>query len=326
MFYVLCVLLVSLPGLQAQAHCEHGWTLSADHCYRYVNTQVSQGAAVNACNESDALLASIQSNDTETFLVNLTKPNQAWIGLNRVGSTGDWMWASGEPVEPYENWAKAEPGDSETCARLKEGQWWGIGCHVTYGYVCEKKALESSAVTSTSSSTTSSTPTSTTTTSPSTAMTSTSSTTLNSVKTAESTTPLKTDASTSSSSPETTSPSSNVTSQSSQEQCSQAGWIVAGIALFLLLACIVLTTVYILRLRSQVKELQGYQKVYHGFDNQGSRYSYEIPSSNTRQINNSPDSPDAPKQNGTPKLISQNNNVVDPKTKIQNLLNEYNNV
>ena len=69
-----------------------------------------------------------QRNELSSYFSN------TWVGLHK--ENGVWRWVDGRKLT-FPDWRVNEPQNGETCARMTvNGKWAGIGCGVTYKYLC----------------------------------------------------------------------------------------------------------------------------------------------------------------------------------------------
>uniref|UniRef100_A0A3Q3MM23 C-type lectin domain-containing protein n=1 Tax=Mastacembelus armatus TaxID=205130 RepID=A0A3Q3MM23_9TELE len=84
------VRLLILFYMLSNSHCEHGYLLYGDFCYRF-ETEVSKNwldAEDDYCVSRGANLASIHSHDEEAFLSQYSPGSSKWIGLNHNPTEG----------------------------------------------------------------------------------------------------------------------------------------------------------------------------------------------------------------------------------------------
>ncbi|CAM9994962.1 unnamed protein product, partial [Heterosigma akashiwo] len=109
-------------------------------CYYYNEDSLSRDDAQTACEALGGMLASIDSSDVDSEVLDLTGGMTVWIGLNDESTEGTYMWADGTSVS-YTNWNSGEPndyGDSEDCVEMtSSGGWNDNSCSNTQASVCE---------------------------------------------------------------------------------------------------------------------------------------------------------------------------------------------
>ncbi|CAM9954790.1 unnamed protein product, partial [Heterosigma akashiwo] len=110
-------------------------------CYYYNEDSLSRDDAQTACEALGGMLASIDSSDVDSEVLDLTGGTTVWIGLNDESTEGTYVWADGTSVGGYTNWNTGEPndyGDSEDCVEMtSSGGWNDNSCSNTQASVCE---------------------------------------------------------------------------------------------------------------------------------------------------------------------------------------------
>jgi len=95
--------------------------------------------AEDVCKARHMSLASIHSEEEQTFVFGLTEGSYPWIGLTDATTEGEWQWSDGTPVD-YLNWFPGNPdgGDQEDCVYIGgvTGEWFDYTCHAIAGVVC----------------------------------------------------------------------------------------------------------------------------------------------------------------------------------------------
>ncbi|CAM9701056.1 unnamed protein product, partial [Heterosigma akashiwo] len=96
-------------------------------CYYYNEDSLGRDDAQTACEALGGMLASIDSSDVDSEVLDLTGGTTAWIGLNDESTEGTYVWADGTSVGDYTNWNSGEPndwGDSEDCVEMTSSGGW----------------------------------------------------------------------------------------------------------------------------------------------------------------------------------------------------------
>jgi len=111
-----------------------------DTCFWVRRDQIYNiSAAEETCKDRGMQLASIHSQEENSFLHNLTYGYTTWIGLVDQTGTKEFAWSDGSALD-YENWFTNEPGDDPdyNCVFLwgADGGWFDTACRVLYGVVC----------------------------------------------------------------------------------------------------------------------------------------------------------------------------------------------
>mmetsp|Transcript_20498 Transcript_20498/g.27021 ORF Transcript_20498/g.27021 Transcript_20498/m.27021 type:complete len:517 (+) Transcript_20498:262-1812(+) len=121
--------------------CQHTF---GGYCYAVSSWTATQSMAQDVCEENDATLASILSQEENAFLTELvdgvgTVSWGAWIGFMDDMTEDNWYWEDGSTVS-YTNWASGEPNDLgiEDCAMIyDDGTWNDQGCNTWLHYICK---------------------------------------------------------------------------------------------------------------------------------------------------------------------------------------------
>ncbi|XP_061172826.1 macrophage mannose receptor 1-like isoform X2 [Saccostrea echinata] len=121
-------------------------------CFNVTEVQSNFHEAQRICREKGAELASIHSEDENSFISDISSKD-LWIGLV-LSSNAQFAWTDGTPLD-FTFWAKDEPNnylDMEACSHLKLGGVWNDNnCGNTLaGFVCKKRNKGKSSQVSTS--------------------------------------------------------------------------------------------------------------------------------------------------------------------------------
>ena len=127
--------------------CEDGWYKFDKNCYKVFDDYGGGWfSARNQCLLHDSNLASIHSEDEQTFLCSIIPAvGGVWIGAKRRENGGryDFEWEDGS-VFDYELWAFGEPDLSGSCTILhpdKNYQWDDYPCDFSFHpmqFFCKK--------------------------------------------------------------------------------------------------------------------------------------------------------------------------------------------
>lgn len=109
------------------------------HAYKLHTQQLNAGAARARCTEEGGYLARLETNDERVFVgksVNLT----TWVDANDDAVENEFVWASGEPVDPA--WyAAGQPDDrdgTQGCLLFNSGDRYAdADCDEPHAFVCE---------------------------------------------------------------------------------------------------------------------------------------------------------------------------------------------
>ncbi|XP_072006210.1 asialoglycoprotein receptor 1-like [Engystomops pustulosus] len=127
--------------------CKTGWKHFALSCY-YVTSQLrSWSHAKKHCEDQEAHLVVINSQEEQEKMKQITAGLHTWIGLTDVD--GQWKWVDGTSYESTPKfWAKDQPdnwyghglGGGEDCALLWYRDAWNDDhCSRKFQYICEKE-------------------------------------------------------------------------------------------------------------------------------------------------------------------------------------------
>ena len=120
-------------------------------CYKFYLDELDWDDAEKKCNQDDAHLASIFSDEEAAFvrcLQDAASVHETWIGGRRNGN--NFIWIDGNAFEYY-NWNTGEPdnlGGKEDCIMVYSdpGQQWhdrwnDVPCDVKKNFVCKKQPV-----------------------------------------------------------------------------------------------------------------------------------------------------------------------------------------
>ncbi|XP_073480043.1 asialoglycoprotein receptor 1-like [Aquarana catesbeiana] len=129
--------------------CSEKWTQYALSCYYLSSDSKPWNFSKKDCEDKEAHLIVINSEEEMNFLCSIAKGKFLWIGL--TDQDGTWTWVDGTPYDTTPKfWGKGQPDDykghgyggGEDCAALRPTNDWNDGhCSRKYPYVCEKKIL-----------------------------------------------------------------------------------------------------------------------------------------------------------------------------------------
>ncbi|KAM3599721.1 uncharacterized protein V6R79_010309 [Siganus canaliculatus] len=132
--------------------CAEGWTALAHfrYCFRlFHNVDWSQKksweGAREDCVSRGGDLASIHSQEEESFLALYSKGSSKWIGLKHNAVEGGYSWSDGTPLS-HTNWGPEEPNNHEgreECVEMVSTtngsySWWNdLNCDAHQDWICE---------------------------------------------------------------------------------------------------------------------------------------------------------------------------------------------
>lgn len=126
------------------------WSRADDkgHCFAMNQQTVSRAAAESACQLWNGHLASVTTQQEQSFvskfLADSTKSNSisyVWIGLQRTGSTFNWADGQAYNFSSFDS-ANAPPANGDGCVLMFGNVAWQWvfepDCAHPYNYVCER--------------------------------------------------------------------------------------------------------------------------------------------------------------------------------------------
>ncbi|XP_028447359.1 galactose-specific lectin nattectin-like [Perca flavescens] len=117
------------PTAQRQASCPPEWTQFGSRCFSFYSETKTWIDAETFCQTAGGHLASIHSDEENTFLKDyinqVTGANtQAWIGGSDAVQVFTWLWTDGSNFD-YTSWAAGEPDDAGGKEKCLEMNWNG---------------------------------------------------------------------------------------------------------------------------------------------------------------------------------------------------------
>ncbi|XP_076054837.1 uncharacterized protein LOC143033374 [Oratosquilla oratoria] len=114
--------------------CPSGWKLFGDACFLMSSEDDvgNRASAKNFCEKIGSQLASIRSEEENTFITENFEFEDAWIGLHDQDQEGTFQWDDAATFN-YSNWGSNEPNNfglfGEDCVEIAEdGTWNDEGC------------------------------------------------------------------------------------------------------------------------------------------------------------------------------------------------------
>uniref|UniRef100_A0A674MZJ4 C-type lectin domain-containing protein n=1 Tax=Takifugu rubripes TaxID=31033 RepID=A0A674MZJ4_TAKRU len=145
---------VDIPDIWIDSHCDLGYLLYGDFCYKFVTESVSNwNDAETQCQRDQAHLASFHSQEELTRSSEVRRPlfsaahmpAAAWIGLNDISNENHFVYTDGTP--DFVPWAPNQPDnwqDNEDCVQLRgmnhhePGKLNDDFCTSTKEFICKK--------------------------------------------------------------------------------------------------------------------------------------------------------------------------------------------
>ncbi|XP_077327152.1 uncharacterized protein LOC143961705 isoform X4 [Lithobates pipiens] len=127
--------------------CSEGWKRYGLNCYYLSSDSKPWNDSKKECEDREAHLVVINSEEEMNFLRGIANQKSFWIGL--TDADGTWRWVDGTPYDITPKfWEQSQPDDwtghglggGEDCAQLKNGDDWNDArCSIKAEYICEKK-------------------------------------------------------------------------------------------------------------------------------------------------------------------------------------------
>ncbi|XP_062868150.1 macrophage mannose receptor 1 [Trichomycterus rosablanca] len=133
------------PTAAPDSHCDQGYLLFGDHCYRFESENVKTfQEAETYCMSQSGHLASLHDQETVSFLT-AHMLTASWIGLNDIAQEGQFQWTDGTPTN-FLPWGVGQPDDynNEDCVQIRGTEHWETGklndspCSSTLPFICQK--------------------------------------------------------------------------------------------------------------------------------------------------------------------------------------------
>ncbi|XP_040197918.1 asialoglycoprotein receptor 2-like [Rana temporaria] len=129
--------------------CSEGWIHYGLSCYYVPSNVKTWNASKKDCEDKQAHLMVVNSEEEMDFLRRIANKQYLWIGL--TDADGTWRWVDGTPYDitpkfwgknQPDNWMNPHLGGTEDCAALIPSNYWNDGhCNEIMKYVCEKKMV-----------------------------------------------------------------------------------------------------------------------------------------------------------------------------------------
>ncbi|XP_028713210.1 CD209 antigen-like protein B isoform X2 [Peromyscus leucopus] len=126
--------------------CPWDWTFLLGNCYFFSKSQRNWNNAVKACQEVEAQLVIIQSDEEQTFLQQTSKAKgPTWMGLSDLKKEATWLWVDGSPLSSrfQKYWIRGEPNNigEEDCVEFSGDGWNDSKCEHQKFWICKKSAV-----------------------------------------------------------------------------------------------------------------------------------------------------------------------------------------
>eukprot|EP00073_Rattus_norvegicus_P051582 XP_017453966.1 PREDICTED: CD209 antigen-like protein E isoform X1 [Rattus norvegicus] len=122
--------------------CPWEWTFFHRRCYYFSKSQRNWNDSVAACQEVDAQLVTVESDEEQTFLGVLLKNKSAWMGLSDLKQESTWQWVDGSPLSDSfrKYWKKGEPNNlrNQDCVEYTFEGWNDNKCDNKKFWICKK--------------------------------------------------------------------------------------------------------------------------------------------------------------------------------------------
>merc|ERR1712013_26161 len=132
------------PGNCIQA-CPDNWEKKDERCYLWQNDPKTWAEAEEFCNEKEAYLASVTSQNIHDYIWSKIEPTGSsfWIGGSDQEEEGIWKWSDGSKWN-FTQWLTNEPNnhlDNENCVQFGLHRWAQNGwndekCDFKQRFVC----------------------------------------------------------------------------------------------------------------------------------------------------------------------------------------------
>ncbi|XP_040587402.1 CD209 antigen-like protein C [Mesocricetus auratus] len=123
--------------------CPWEWTLFHGKCYFFSKSQRNWNDSYTACQEVEAQLIIIDSDEEYSFLNVISKnKGSAWLGLSDLKKEGTWQWVDGSLMDhsftKYQMGRPSKSMEAELCAEVTDGLWTTGRCAHKKFWICEK--------------------------------------------------------------------------------------------------------------------------------------------------------------------------------------------
>ncbi|XP_056440758.1 LOW QUALITY PROTEIN: C-type lectin domain family 4 member G-like [Gadus chalcogrammus] len=124
--------------------CLVGWQPHGGSCYFLSAENKSWMASRKDCQDKEADLVIIHSEEEQNFINIFGWVRSVWIGLHDMESESEWKWVDGSPMN-LSLWNPGEPNNdwNEDCAELmpESKTWNDLPCSLERHWVCKQQIL-----------------------------------------------------------------------------------------------------------------------------------------------------------------------------------------
>uniref|UniRef100_A0A1A8QZT9 Asialoglycoprotein receptor 1 n=1 Tax=Nothobranchius pienaari TaxID=704102 RepID=A0A1A8QZT9_9TELE len=148
-----CSLQLIINNSSAGQCCPLDWISFGSNCYHFSTEFLSWNKSKDWCQNQDAHLVILNSDQEWDFVTKHSIPGAYWVGLTD-GRTGRWEWVNQTPYRmERRRWSPGQPdswtghgfgaGD-EDCAHLNsKGCLNDLHCNIQLNFICQKRSLHS---------------------------------------------------------------------------------------------------------------------------------------------------------------------------------------
>ncbi|XP_037539609.1 C-type lectin domain family 10 member A-like [Nematolebias whitei] len=131
--------------------CPLNWTLFGSDCFYFSSEYLSWNQSRKWCEQKDALLLILHTDNDWDFVTKHTVPRFYWVGLSDW-RTGRWEWVNQNPYTmERRRWAVGQPdsgtghgqgSEDEDCVHLhNDGRLNDLHCNSNLQFICRKRSV-----------------------------------------------------------------------------------------------------------------------------------------------------------------------------------------